>query len=139
MSVQNRLLKYGVAGATSYAALEYLTNATNVQLFGRTVPLPVAALGLGVAGSMANDFVHQWILPMLPISDKLEKFEGIAVSLGSGAASTLGLVYLADPALVEELGANKLLMVGAGTEIVSEYAYQQLSMMLGYKQSELVM
>ena len=71
MSWSNRLLKYGVHAAVTAGALWYISGyADTVQVFGTTVPLIVAAGGLGIASSVANDFAHSWILPMISVDKK---------------------------------------------------------------------
>lgn len=139
-SIMNRALKYGVAGGVTFGALYYISGgAQTINVFGNNIALWGAGLGLGVASSLTNDFVHNFVLPALPIDDKLASAAGTGVSLASGAGTTLAFAYLAQPQLLSEVGVAKLALVGAGSEILSEYAYQKLAMMFGYSQAELVM
>jgi hypothetical protein len=93
---------------------------------------------MGAAASVVNDLAHNYILPMLPVDEKLKSLEGTAISLGSGAATTVGFAYLAQPALVNEVGMAKLAAIGAASEVASEYAYQKLAGVMGYKPDQLL-
>lgn len=140
MSVTNRLLKYGTHGGLTYGALYWLSGGANyVSIFGTDVPLVVAGLGLGIASSMTNDFVHSWILPMISTDQKLSYFEGIATGIGAGAGSMLLYSYLAEPDLLSTPGAAQLALVGAGTEIASQYIYERLAVMFGINQGDLLL
>ena len=102
-SFQNRLIKYGVAGAVNYGALYYLSGgARTVNLLNQTVPLWAAGLGAGVAVRMVSDGIHSWLLPYVPIPEKLKEVGSIGVSLASGAAASVGTMYIANPAIVSE-------------------------------------
>jgi hypothetical protein len=142
MSFANRLLKYGVHGGLTYGALYYLSGAdtaTTVDLFGTPIPLVVAGLGLGIASSVANDLVHSWILPMISTDQKLNYFEGIATGLGAGAGSMVLFSYLAEPRLLNDPGMAQLALVGAATEIASQWVYERLATVLGVDQGSLLM
>ena len=116
-----------------------LLGANYVSIFGTDVPLVVAGLGLGIASSMTNDFVHSWILPMISTDQKLSYFEGIATGIGAGAGSMLLYSYLAEPNLLSTPGAAQLALVGAATEIASQYVYERLAVMFGLNQGDLLL
>ena len=140
MSFMNRGLKYGVHAATTYGALYYLSGgAANVDVFGTRMPMWAVGISLGVASSMANDFLHTLVLPYLSTDDKMKSFEGTATSLGAGACSTLLFSYVAQPKLLTEIGAGKIALVGAASEILAQYVYEQSAGMLGIAQKDLLM
>lgn len=140
MSIENRLIKYATAGGANYAALYWLSNgASTMEIFGQTVPLWAAAIGLGAASSAVNDAVHTWMLPYLPLPDKLKDTSGIALSLGAGAASSVGLLYLGSPKVFNSIPAAKLAGIGAATEVASEWLYQKVAGLAGIDQKDMLL
>lgn len=130
MSVTNKVVKYSVHGAVTYGALRYFANgASSLVAFGQQIPLPVAAIGIGIASSMANDLVHEFVLPYAPLSNKLGSLEGSAVSLASGAGTMVGLGFLTNPNLLQNPGVAKLAMAGSLSEIISQYAFEAIAPM----------
>lgn len=140
MSLTNRLLKYGVHGGLSYAALHMLSKgASSVDVFGTTVPLWAAGVGLGVASSITNDMIHTYILPMISVNQKLQYFESTATSLAAGAGSLTLYAYLAQKGLLQTPGVGKLMLYGAGTEVAAQYIYERLAVMFGVDQGDLLL
>lgn len=140
-AIMNRALKYGSAGAATFGGLYYLSGKAEdmVIVSGVRVPLWAVGLGLGVASSVANDFVHSMVLANIPVDAKLESMAGTATSLASGGSTTLAFAYLLQPKLLTDVGAGKLFLVGAAAEVLGEWGYQQISKWMGYSQSELLM
>jgi hypothetical protein len=140
MSISNRLLKYGVHGGLTYGSLYYLSGgAKAVDVFGTQIPLVLAGLGLGIAASITNDFVHSWVLPLVSSDNKLNYFEGTATGLASGAATMVLYSYLAEPRLLETPGLAQLALVGAATEIASQWVYERLAVIAGVDQGQLLL
>lgn len=138
MSVQNRLLKYGIHGAATFAALRYIGGAGNVLVGNTYVPVWALGAGLGIGSSMVNDLLHSVVLPFVSPDDKLRSMESTATSLAAGAGSLLLGAMLIDPGLVDDIGRTKLAMIGAATEVFSQWAYEQSAMWFGVKVDQLV-
>lgn len=136
----NRLLKYGVHGGVSYGALYYLSGgAKAVEVFGMEVPLVAAGLGFGIASCVATDVFNSWVLPSLNQDASVLRVEKTATSLAAGAGSMVGLAYVANKDLLQTPGMQQLAVAGALSEVVSQYAYEQLAQMFGIGKSDLVM
>jgi len=75
---------------------------------------------------------------MITKDQKLQYFEGIATGLASGAGTMLLYSYLAEPALMQSPGTMQLALVGAATEIASEWVFDRLSVMFGMNQGSLL-
>ena len=110
-----------------------------MTVFGMSVPLWAAGIGLGAASSVVNDALHTWALPYLPLPEKLKDVNGIALSLGSGAATTVGLAYLANNGVFQSVPMLQLAATGAAAEVAGEWIYQKSASLLGVSQKDLIL
>lgn len=125
----NRVAKYATHGAVMAGTLSYLSGgASGITIMGQRMSVPVAGAVLGVATSVANDLIHSYVLPMTPFGDKanLKDLTATGVAVASGAGSTLAASYLMNPALLTTPGTNQLMLVGAVSEIASEWLFSSV-------------
>jgi hypothetical protein len=118
------LVKPAIVGAVGAAATSwYYTSAASIKIGGKDFPL-WAAMGLTIGlSSLASEFVHEKVFPLLGPTDRMSTPIASAVSIGVGAAATDALLTLNDAGNVGKLGLVSLLALSAVSEIAGDYAY----------------
>lgn len=78
-----------VSGATGAAAVAYMTRGlgTGIPVAGYTVPLWAFGGALGAASSLVTDMVSNAVLPHIPQSKKMQRFESIVLHLATSAGA----------------------------------------------------
>jgi hypothetical protein len=94
-----------------------------VPLLG-DVSAPVFYGVLGTASSLATETIHQWVLPYLPQSDSAVKAENALLSPIIHAALNVGVLKLAYPGILNEMGYKDPIALGIGAEFAGEYAFE---------------
>jgi hypothetical protein len=82
---------------------------------GRSVPLPVFATGASAMGSVVSDLAHNYIFSFLPLDQKDENTEAMAVSAGVSIESFYSVFAAVSSDLPGEIGLAEL----AGTALLS--------------------
>jgi hypothetical protein len=83
-----------------------------------------AFMGLiGVTTSLAIDVTHTMILDHIPINMKSESQKAMFLGSIVGAGVMVGSLYVISPNLLDQYGLFTAVLVGAGTEIASSFAY----------------
>ena len=84
-----------------------------------TMPLWSFAFAIGSATTVANDLIHVFLQETIPINKKITHNASIIVGSLLAAGFYVGGMYMVNPALIEQIGMLKLLLIGAGGEIGS--------------------
>ena len=108
----------GAAGSMFY----YPKSGSSSTIIGR-LSLPVIFAITTGASSFVNDVLHDYVFPQIAIGDKLNEQVSAAVSVGSSAVAVLGVSYILQPALINDIGIMKLGSVGILAEVASSYIF----------------
>jgi len=131
-SVSQRFVKYGTHAAVSAGVYTWLNpEFKNIKvsfLNGKAVPIWLVAGGMGLAASMLSDATHAWLLPHISSDQRLKHMEASILAPASGAAAYAGVSLLVNPALINQDGDLKsLLMIGAGSELLATWVYENFT------------
>ena len=84
------------------------------------------ASGLAIGLSfVAAEVVHDKVFPLIHSFDKLSEPISAGVSAGMTGGSNVLVHTLYNSQSVEKLGISKLLLVGAGSEVLGDYLYSK--------------
>ena len=127
MSISKRLAKYSTAGLVQTASVQ-LVNSTkglqagNVPIGGSSVPWYVVTFGAGAVSSWLADMAHSYILPSIPVGQKVQNIASAGTALATGAAASYGSYYALGMLGPDFTGMNAM-EVGAISEIASDYLW----------------
>jgi hypothetical protein len=118
------IVKPAIVGAVgALASSWYYGPASTFSIGGKDIPL-WAAMGITIGlSSVATEFVHEKIFPLVGPTDRLSTPVASAVSVGVGAAASSALLTINDAGNVGEFGLGPLLALSAVSEIAGDYAY----------------
>jgi hypothetical protein len=127
MSLKRSLVKPLINAVASAGAVRLLFGDVTVNALGMQMSAMTFGAGLGAASSIATDAAANYFIPAIEKDARIAHYEGIFVSIGGGAAT-----FLALPKLIggEASGSDltKLAAAGAGVEVFSQWAYENLIM-----------
>jgi len=122
--------KAGIQGALSSGLAVYGLQsrrdsvAFNVSFIDKDIPFWAVMFGVGFASSFISDYLHLLVKKEIP--RKIE--DEVSLALGSlvSGASTTGLLYVLNKNSIPEFGATNAFMLGAGSELASNYINKML-------------
>ncbi len=124
----NRVTKYGSTAAIS-AALFQMANSgySSMKTPIGTIPVPVAGALIGVGASVLSDMLHAWLLPHINNDKRLTSVEGALLTPAMGGGGFLLGSYMMNPgALNSNAEIRNLFLVGAASEVLSQWLYQSV-------------
>ena len=80
----------------------------------------------GIATSLANDAMHTYIMPEIPINKKVRSEAATVLGIAMSGLIFVGSLYAVNPALPEEFGFLNSVGVGALAEVVSGYTLDMI-------------
>ena len=92
---------------------------------GRSVSLPVFAAGASAMGSVVSDLAHNYIFSVLPLDQKYENTEAMAVSAGVSIGSFHSASAVSSN-LPGEIGLVKLAGIALLLNAVGDYVYMSV-------------
>lgn len=114
-----------VSGVTGALAVAYQTRGlgSTFVLAGREVPLWLMGGALGAAASLVTDAVSNAVLPHIPGSKKLQRFESIVLHLAtsSGAFALIPRLLNSD---VNQAEMRAFAVSGALSELASQLTHE---------------
>jgi hypothetical protein len=120
--VKQQFTKPLISAGVSGFALNTLFPGSSFEIGDRTVPVAIVGAGIGAASSFASELVAQWIVPQISSDQRLQNLESMIVTVGSSAGAFVLIPRLLNQNL--NMGeANRLAMVGAASEVLSSYLY----------------
>ena len=124
MQYQATALKAASVGASAYGLMYAFGPQAVVAIpGGSTIPLPLFAAGAAATGSVVSDLAHNYIFSFLPLEQKFENTEAMAVSAGVSVGSFYAVAAATSSSLPADLGMVTI----AGTALVSnaigDYVY----------------
>ena len=124
MSFTSKAEKSIIHGATSAIGAVivggYRTRVL-IPFFESDCPLWCIGAGAGIITSMANDFIHDYILPDIPVNQKVKSESAMVLGVALSGLIFTGSLYAVNPHLPMEFGVLNALGVGAGAEVVAGY------------------
>lgn len=122
--LKEQFAKPVIVGLVSAIGAKALGMDYNVQLpLIGDVSAPVFYGVLGTASSLATETLHQWVLPYLPQSSYAVQVENALLSPAINAALNVGVLYLMYPGILNVNGYTNPVVLGAGSQIVGAYGY----------------
>jgi hypothetical protein len=109
------------AGVSAFA-LNTLFPGSAFEIGDRQVGVAMVGAGIGFTSSFLSEIVSQWIVPQISSDQRLQNIESMIVSLGASAGAFVVIPRLLNPNL-NMAEANRLAMVGAASEVLSSYLY----------------
>jgi hypothetical protein len=136
MFVEN-ISKMATAGAVSYPIMSYFYGGKvlNTNILGQ-ISLPLAlAIGSAIAFT-SSEFLHEYIMPQLHVSERLSTPISAGVNVATNYAMTnvaLGLMNMDAPA---EIGQTTLLLSSGASVMASSYIFHTfVAPMYGFSSS----
>jgi hypothetical protein len=109
------------------SALLFGTQAQIASPFGnQTIPFPVFTGLVGAGGSLIGDAIHLMMKEAIPISKKANDQASVISGAIINGILFGGLLYAYQPAVLNDFGLPKALMVGAGAEFIGSAGYTYL-------------
>jgi len=127
MSITGKTLKYATHGAVN-AGIFYMQTkdlGSSLTVGGMQIPSYVVAAVVGAGASMISDMAHEYILPSVSGSQRMQSLEGallgptVAALSNAAAFSSIG-------ALNDSFNFKTAAMIGAASEVVAVYAYSNI-------------
>lgn len=121
--------KAGINGIIAGGATAYLfgTSSKVVNLFGRgRMSFPLLAGIVGAGGSLVGDATHLTIQEAIPVSQKFNDQASVITGLAINGGLFAGLLYLYQPAILNDMGFIQAFAVGAGAEVAGSALYTYL-------------
>lgn len=119
------LLVGGLGSAILYQMPADNYSKINVPVLGQ-VPAPVFFGACIAGGSFLGEIAHNWVYPSLHVSEKWEEpASAVTSAVLTGGATALGAGML-NSKIIQIEGVNKLVMVGAGAEVLGDYVYSKI-------------
>ena len=92
-----------------------------IPFFKTRCPLYCVGGLAGIVTSFANDALHTYIMPEIPINQKVKSEAATVLGIAMSGLIFVGSLYAVNPALPEEFGFLNSVGVGALAEVVSGY------------------
>ena len=125
-SYQATGLKAASVGASAYGIMSMVGADAAVGLpGGRSVPLPVFAAAPAM-GSVVSDFAHNYIFSFLPLDQKYENIEAMAVSAGVSIGSFYAVSAAVSSDLPGEIGLVELAGIALLSNAIGDYVYMNV-------------
>lgn len=114
-----------VVAGIGAAAFSMIAPGSTFIALGKDVPAWAAgAVGIG-AGSLLADLGHQYILPELPVDNKLGYSASMILAPLLTGAGSLAAFYAMNSNSLGEAPAS-IFLAGAGSEIAGSYAFESI-------------
>lgn len=130
MNMQNlkkTLVKPTINGAVSAIAMEMITDKDQkyFNYGGKNYSVMTLGFVLGAVSSLGVEAVSNYVLPHIPGHEKFKHLESLVLHLAGGAGTFVGIAKIlnSDLSMAE---ARKFALVGAVSEAVSSFAYENL-------------
>ena len=123
-SYQATGLKAASVGASAYGIMSMVGADADVRLpGGSTVSLPVFAAGASAMGSVVSDLAHNYIFSFLPLDQKYENTEAMAVSAGVSVGSFYAVSAAVSSALPAQIGMVEIAGTALLSNAIGDYVY----------------
>jgi hypothetical protein len=123
-SYQATGLKAASVGASAYGIMSMVGPDADVRLpGGSTVSLPVFAAGASAVGSVVSDLAHNYIFSFLPLDQKYENTEAMAVSAGVSVGSFYAVSAAVSSALPAQIGMVEIAGTALLSNAIGDYVY----------------
>ncbi len=129
MNYAHMVAKPLVIAAAAYGISYFQTKKGqqyDVELLGMDVPVPMAQAAASFVGSMAAEFAHSTIFPLVDPRGRVwaaPMSEVVAVGTSAAVGAAFLTVGTGDSSIVSELGLVKLGITAVGAELVGSYLY----------------
>ena len=114
-------LIHGAVSAAATTAIDGYKTRVIIPGFNYQCPLYCIGAIAGVVTSLANDALHTYVMPEIPINKKVRSEAAAVLGVALSGLIFVGSLYAVNPALPEEFGFLNSVGVGALSEIVSGY------------------
>lgn len=98
----------------------------SVRVFSMDLSMPVFMGLIGFGSEFLAEFGHSWILPYVVKNQNASQSVSMLLAPALGAAANIGLIFIADKSALDNHGYVKLGGIGAGSVVVSDYAYRTI-------------
>ena len=123
-SYQATGLKAASVGASAYEIMSMVGADADVRLPGdSTVSLPVFAAGASAMGSVVSDLAHNYIFSFLPLDQKYENTEAMAVSAGVSVGSFYAVSAAVSSTLPAQIGMVEIAGTALLSNAIGDYVY----------------
>ena len=123
-SYQATGLKAASVGASAYGIMSMVGVDADVRLpGGSTVSLPVFAAGATAVGSVVSDLAHNYIFSFLPLDQKYENTEAMAVSAGVSVGSFYAVSAAVSSTLPAQIGMVEIAGTALLSNAIGDYVY----------------
>ena len=123
-SYQATGLKAASVGASAYGIMSMVGADADVRLpGGSTVSLPVFAAGASAMGSVVSDLAHNYIFSFLPLDQKYENTEAMAVSAGVSVGSFYAVSAAVSSSLPAQIGMVEIAGTALLSNAIGDYVY----------------
>ena len=113
-----------VGGATAYL---FGSKSTVANIFGRgKMSFPLLAGIVGATGSLIGDATHLTVQEAIPVSQKFNDQASVVSGLAINGGLFAGLLYLYQPAILNDMGFIQAFCIGAGAEVGASALYTYL-------------
>ena len=114
-------LIHGAVSAVGSVIVGGFRSQVIIPILNTRCPLYCIGALAGVATSFANDALHTYIMPEIPINKKVRSESASVLGIAMSGLIFVSALYAVNPALPEEFGFLNSLGVGAISEVVSGY------------------
>lgn len=97
-----------------------------IPYFDTNCPLYCVGALAGVATSFANDFIHSYIMPEIPINKKVRSEAATVLGIAMSSLIFTGSLYVVNPDLPKEFGVLNSMGIGALAEVVAGYTLDMI-------------
>lgn len=113
-----------IAGGLGIAVTPLLTDKKVASfVFEKTIPINIA-IGLSIfASSMLGEILRYYALPHIANSEKWTDFSSALVSSAFNAVAIYGVLYMANPLLLESIGTLKIVIFSVVADALSNYGW----------------
>lgn len=125
----NYVLKPAVNGLVTALAMSQVAGK-EINVFGSYVPSYYVTGAVGALSSVVGEMAHRFILPHLSPNEKFAQVESSILSPAVAGAAQVGVLEMLAPGSAQSVGFTKVFAIGAGAEIVGQYAWEQTLMPL---------
>ena len=123
-SYQATDLKAASVRASAYGIMSMVGVDADVRLPGGSpVSLPVFAAGASALGSVVSDLAHNYILSFLPLDQKYENMEAMAVSVGVSVGSFYAVSAAVSCTLPAQIGMVEIARSALLSNAIGDYVY----------------
>ena len=117
-------LKAASVSASAYGIMSMVGADADFRLpGGSTVSLPVFAAGASAMGSVVSDLAHNYIFSFLPLDQKYENTEAMAVSAGVSVGSFYAVSAAVSSTLPAQIGMVEIAGTALLSNAIGDYVY----------------